>query len=122
VTAAANRCHQRPLTAHNTRAIHANWGYVRPEKRAVEDRRQDAVTVANTVAKPLDERVACGQLRNAGPAQRPQWTILDDAHNPTDKRVVPDEADGRGLLRSLADSPYVDQPAVRHVGPMAGEI
>ena len=30
-TAAANRCHQRPAAAHNSRAIRANWGYVRPE-------------------------------------------------------------------------------------------
>ena len=34
-TAAANRCQQRPATAHNTRTICANWGYVRPEKRKV---------------------------------------------------------------------------------------
>ncbi len=30
-TAAANRCQQRPATAHNARAIRANWGYVRPK-------------------------------------------------------------------------------------------
>jgi hypothetical protein len=29
-TAAANGCHQRPATAHNSRTIRANWGYVRP--------------------------------------------------------------------------------------------
>jgi hypothetical protein len=29
-TAAASRCHQRPATAHDSRAIRANWGYVRP--------------------------------------------------------------------------------------------
>jgi hypothetical protein len=27
--AAANRCHQRPVTAHNSRTIRTNWGYVR---------------------------------------------------------------------------------------------
>jgi hypothetical protein len=36
-TAAANRCQQRPSTAHNSRTIRANWGYVRPEKQTVED-------------------------------------------------------------------------------------
>ena len=25
-TAAANRCHQRPAAAHDSRTIHANWG------------------------------------------------------------------------------------------------
>jgi hypothetical protein len=34
-TAAANRYQQRSPTAHNTRTIRANWGYVRPEKRKV---------------------------------------------------------------------------------------
>jgi hypothetical protein len=53
-TAAANRCQQRPATAHNTRTIHANWGYVRPEKRTVGTGTASAATVANTVAKPLD--------------------------------------------------------------------
>jgi len=38
-TAAANRCQQRPATAHNTRTICATWGYVRPEKRTVAQRR-----------------------------------------------------------------------------------
>jgi hypothetical protein len=38
-TAAANRCHQRPTTAHNTRTIRANLGYSRPEKRTVEGMR-----------------------------------------------------------------------------------
>ena len=54
-TAATNGRQQRPTAAHNTRRIHANWGYVRPEKQTVGDQRQDAVTVANTVAKPLDK-------------------------------------------------------------------
>lgn len=31
VLVAANRCHQRPAAAHNSRAIRANWRYVRPE-------------------------------------------------------------------------------------------
>ena len=34
-TAAATGYQQRPATAHNTRTICANWGYVRPEKRKV---------------------------------------------------------------------------------------
>jgi hypothetical protein len=32
---AANGNQQRPATAHNSRTICANWGYVRPEKRKV---------------------------------------------------------------------------------------
>jgi len=31
---------RRPATAHNTRTIRANWGYVRPEKRKVVPRRR----------------------------------------------------------------------------------
>jgi hypothetical protein len=54
-TAATNGKRQRPATAHNTRTIRGNWGYVRPEKQTVEDQRQGAVTVACTVAKPLDK-------------------------------------------------------------------
>jgi hypothetical protein len=53
-TAVANRLQQRPATAHNSRTIGANWGYVRPEKQTVEDQRRAAATVAKTVAKPLD--------------------------------------------------------------------
>jgi hypothetical protein len=53
-TAAANRCQQRPSAAHNARTIRADWGYVRPEKQTVGNQHQGAVTVANTVAKPLD--------------------------------------------------------------------
>ena len=34
-TAATTGYQQRPATAHNTRMIRANWGYVRPEKRKV---------------------------------------------------------------------------------------
>ena len=36
-TAATIGNQQRPVTAHNSRRIYANWGYVRPEKRTVED-------------------------------------------------------------------------------------
>ena len=39
-TAATNGYRQRPVTAHNARTIHANWGYVRPEKRTVGDQRR----------------------------------------------------------------------------------
>ena len=53
-TAAANGYPQRPATAHNTRTIRANLGYVRPEKQTIEDQRRSAVTVAKTVAKPLN--------------------------------------------------------------------
>ena len=48
--AATNRERQRPATAHNTRTIRANLGYVRPEKQTVEDQRRAAATVA----KPLN--------------------------------------------------------------------
>jgi hypothetical protein len=34
-TAATNGKQRRSATAHNARAIRANWGYVRPEKRKV---------------------------------------------------------------------------------------
>ena len=34
-TAATIGNQQRPATAHNSRTIYANWGYVRPEKRKV---------------------------------------------------------------------------------------
>ena len=37
-TAAASDKHQPSATAHNTRMISANWGYVRPEKQTVEAR------------------------------------------------------------------------------------
>ena len=63
-TAAANRCHQRPPTAHNSRTIRANWGYVRPEKQTVGDQRRGAATVAKTVAKPLN-------------STRRTWTTLE---------------------------------------------
>jgi len=40
--AATNRCQQRPATAHNTRPIRANWGYVRPENgRSQRSSRRD---------------------------------------------------------------------------------
>jgi len=45
-TAAANGCQQRPATAHNTRTISANWGYVRPEKRKVVRRRRSTENLA----------------------------------------------------------------------------
>jgi hypothetical protein len=34
-TAATSGNQQRPPTAHNTRTIRADWGYVRPEKQTV---------------------------------------------------------------------------------------
>lgn len=34
-TAAATGHQRRPATAHNSRTIHTNWAYVRPEKRTV---------------------------------------------------------------------------------------
>jgi hypothetical protein len=42
-TAAANGYQQRPATAHNTRTLRANLGYVRPEKQTVEDQRLEAM-------------------------------------------------------------------------------
>jgi hypothetical protein len=53
-TAAATGYQQRPATAHNSRTIRANLGYVRPEKQTVEDQRRSAATVAKTAAKPLN--------------------------------------------------------------------
>jgi hypothetical protein len=53
-TAATNGKRQRPATAHNTHTIRGNLGYVRPEKRTVQDQRRSAATAANTAAKPLD--------------------------------------------------------------------
>ena len=66
LTATAATCgkHQRPATAHNSRTICANWGYVRPEKQTVGDQRRSDATVANTVAKPLD-------------SDRRTWTTLE---------------------------------------------
>jgi len=46
-TAATSGKYQRPATAHNSRTICANWGYVRPEKRKVG-------IVATAAAKQLD--------------------------------------------------------------------
>ena len=45
-TAATNDERQRPAAAHNTHAILATLGYVRPEKQTVEDQRRCAATVA----------------------------------------------------------------------------
>jgi hypothetical protein len=42
-------------TQRHMHILHGNLGYVRPEKQTVGDQRQGAVTVANTVAKPLDK-------------------------------------------------------------------
>jgi len=53
-TAATTSRQQQPATAHDTRTIRANSGYVRPEKQTVEDQRRSAATVAKTVAKPLN--------------------------------------------------------------------
>jgi hypothetical protein len=81
-TAAANRCHQRPLTAHNSRAICANWGYVRPEKQTVEDQRQGAVTVANTVAKALDKALPYLALAPLATPSGEDYTIGDRVRFP----------------------------------------
>src|SRR5580700_10423696 len=54
IATAATNGKRQPPTAHNTRAIRADWGCIRPEK-TVEDQRQGGVAVANTVAKPLDK-------------------------------------------------------------------
>ena len=56
----------------------------RPERRTVVDQFQGAVTVASTVAKPLDKERPCGQLWDVRPAHRPQRTVLDDLPTPTD--------------------------------------
>ena len=74
-TAAANGCQQRPATAHNSRAIYANWGYVRPEKQTVGDQRRGAATVA----KPLNNT-------------RRTWTTLE--YRPSPRPVT----DGPGRL------------------------
>jgi hypothetical protein len=65
----ANGKRQPPATAHNSRAIRANLAYARPEKQTVEDQRRSIATVANAVAKPLDN--AC-----------PRWTTLEYRPSP----------------------------------------
>jgi hypothetical protein len=67
-TAAANHCHQRPATAHNSHTIRANWGDVRPEKQTIVQRRSAAI-VAKTVAKPLN-------------STRRTWTTLEYRPSP----------------------------------------
>jgi hypothetical protein len=67
VTTAANRCHQRPATAHNSRTIRANWGYVRPEKQTVEDQRRSAATVA----RPLNNTRRTWTTLEYRPGPRP---------------------------------------------------
>jgi hypothetical protein len=100
-TAAANRCQQRPATARYTRTIHANWGYVRPEKQTVEDQRRSAATVAKTVAKPLNNT-------------RRTWTTLE--YRPSPRPVT----DGPGRLAHSygtdARRPYSGQGTERHAG------
>jgi hypothetical protein len=55
-TAAVNRCHQRPATAHNSRTIRANWGYGRPEKRKVVRRRRPTENLAYALPARAPER------------------------------------------------------------------
>ena len=78
-TATATGYQQRPATAHNSGTIRANSGYVRPEKQTVEDQRRSAATVANTVAKPLNNT-------------RRTWTTLE--YRPSPRPVT----DGPGRL------------------------
>ena len=75
-TAAATGYQQRPATAHNTRTIRVNWGYVRPEKRKVHSDRTSrpghrplGATLGATGANDLSEfRTAMnnGQGRGRG--------------------------------------------------------
>jgi len=53
-TAATNGKRRRSAAPMDTIRCAANWGYVRPEKRTVGTNTANAATVANTVAKPLD--------------------------------------------------------------------
>ena len=53
-TAAANGERQRSAASKDTRMLHSDLGYVRPEKRTVEIDIASAATVANTAAKPPD--------------------------------------------------------------------
>jgi hypothetical protein len=80
MTATAATNGKRPATAHNTRTIRGNWGYVRPEKQTVEDQRQGAVTVADTVAKPLDKARppsadSCGMSAQRSDCNGRSWTM-----------------------------------------------
>lgn len=64
---AANRCQQRPATAHNSRTIRANCGYVRTEKRKVV--RQRGTTENLAYASVRFRYLAGGGL--LGRAERP---------------------------------------------------
>jgi len=69
-TAAATGDQQRPATAHNSRTIHVNLGYVRPQKQTVEDQCRPAVTAANTAAKPLDNACPVRTILECRPSVR----------------------------------------------------
>jgi hypothetical protein len=54
-TAATSGKHQRPATAHNSRTICANWGYVRPEKRKVVRQRRPTENLAYALRTRVPE-------------------------------------------------------------------
>ena len=54
-TAAANGKRQRPATAHNSRTIRANCGYVRPEKRKVVRQRRTTDNLAYALRRRAPE-------------------------------------------------------------------
>jgi hypothetical protein len=82
-TAAANGYQQRPATAHNTRTIRANWGYVRPEKQTVEDQRQ---TGAASVSVLVSFAKVRGRPRRTEPGRsfRSQTTLTCRERTSTD--------------------------------------
>src|SRR6266568_9311924 len=108
-TAAANRYQQRPATTHNTRRIRANLAYVRPEKRTVGTNTASAATVANTVAKPLDNACPVRTTLECRPSTR---TATDGsgrcAHSYGSEgyaRGVPDRTVTDSESQSLTDTP-----------------
>jgi hypothetical protein len=62
-------------------------GYFRPEKQTVGDQRQGAVTVANTVAKPLDKMRPVRTAVECRSSTRTATDGLDDVPTPTDQKV-----------------------------------
>jgi hypothetical protein len=88
-TAAANGYQQRPATAHNTRTIRANWGYVRPEKRKVAE--SAPYTPPSRAARRYSSKVQQRPLPATSTSCRPHPALAGTADKRPEAPLVRDE-------------------------------